>query len=150
MSNIIDININKDPMDEASLWITRLDRGLSDEEQVELRVWLQASHTHLKTFMQLVKLWDKMESLSQLSELFPHKSRHTNNNKTPIFAWAASFIFASLISLGLWLNADVFFGQDTMQVVQFNSEYETKVGEQSTFFLQDKTVMKMNPITVNK
>ena len=67
MSNIIDININKDPMDEASLWITRLDRGLSDEEQVELRVWLQASHTHLKTFMQLVKLWDKMESLSQLS-----------------------------------------------------------------------------------
>ncbi len=144
MSNIIDININKDPMDEASLWITRLDRGLSDEEQVELRVWLQASHTHLKTFMQLVKLWDKMESLSQLSELFPHKSRHTNNNKTPIFAWAASFIFASLVSLGLWLNADVFFGQDTMQVVQFNSEYETKVGEQSTFFLQDKTKIKLN------
>jgi transmembrane sensor len=31
-----------------------------------------------------------------------------------------------------------------MQVVQFNSEYETKVGEQSTFFLQDKTKIKLN------
>jgi transmembrane sensor len=28
--------------------------------------------------------------------------------------------------------------------VQFNSEYETKIGEQSTFFLQDKTEIKLN------
>ena len=131
-------------MDEASLWITRLDRGLSNEEQVELKVWLQVSSNHLEIFMQLVKLWDKMESLSQLSELFPHKPQRIHNNKKPIFRWAASFIFASLISMGLWLNADVFFGQDRIQVVQFNSDYETKVGEQSTFFLQDKTRIKLN------
>ncbi|MFT4746101.1 MAG: transmembrane sensor [Congregibacter sp.] len=144
MSKVIDININKDPMDEASLWITRLDRGLSNEEQVELKVWLQVSSNHLETFMQLVNLWDKMESLSQLSELFPHKPQHIHDNKKPIFRWAASFIFASLISIGLWLNADVFFGQDRIQVVEFNSDYETKVGEQSTFFLQDKTRIKLN------
>jgi transmembrane sensor len=142
MSNVIELN--KDPMDEASLWITRLDRGLSEQEQVELKVWLHASQTHVDTFMQLVKLWDKMESLSQLSELFPHKPQRVPSNKVPIFAWAASFIFASLISLGLWLNADIFFGQDTIQVVQFNSDYETKIGEQSTFFLQDKTRIKLN------
>jgi transmembrane sensor len=142
MSNVIELN--KDPMDEASLWITRLDRGLSEQEQVALKVWLQASQTHVDIFMQLVKLWDKMESLSQLSELFPHKPQHLPNNKISIFAWAASFIFASLISVSLWLNADIFFGQDTIQVVQFNSDYETKIGEQSTFFLQDKTKIKLN------
>lgn len=144
MSNVIEININKDPMDEASLWITRLDRGLSEEEQVELKLWLQVSDTHVETFMQLVKLWDKMESLSQLSELFPHKPQRLSSTRTSIYAWAASFIFASLISLGLWLNADIFFGQDTTQVVQFSSDYETNVGEQSTFFLQDKTRIKLN------
>jgi transmembrane sensor len=144
MSNVIEMNINKDPMDEASLWITRLDRGLSEQEQVELKVWLNFSNTHVETFMQLVKLWDKMESLSQLSELFPHKPQRIASNKTPVFAWAASFIFVSLISLGLWLNADVFFARDTTQVVQFNSDYETKIGEQSTFFLQDKTRIKLN------
>jgi transmembrane sensor len=142
MSNVIELN--KDPMDEASLWITRLDRGLSEQEQVELKVWLQSSQTHVDTFMQLVKLWDKMESLSQLSELFPHKPQPVPSNKISIFAWAASFIFASLISVGLWLNADIFFGQNTIQVVQFNSDYETKIGEQSTFFLQDKTRIKLN------
>ena len=142
MSNVIEMN--KDPMDEASLWITRLDRGLSEQEQIDLKVWLNLSHTHLETFMQLVKLWDKMESLSQLSELFPHKPQSVHKNKLPIFAWAASVIFASLISLGLWLNPDVFFGQGSTQVVQFNSDYETKVGEQSTFFLQDKTRIKLN------
>ena len=68
MSNVIEMN--KDPMDEASLWITRLDRGLSEQEQIDLKVWLNLSHTHLETFMQLVKLWDKMESLSQLVSCF--------------------------------------------------------------------------------
>lgn len=144
MSKIVAINTNKDPMDEASLWITRLDRGLSEEEQKELKSWLQVSTMHVDIFMQLVKLWDKMESLSQLSELFPHKPQPTVNNKSPIFAWAASVVCATLISLGLWLNADGFFGQNTMQVVQFVDEYETKIGEQSTFFLQDKTRIKLN------
>ena len=142
MSNVIEMN--KDPIDEASLWITRLDRGLSEQEQIELKVWLNISHTHLETFMQLVKLWDKMESLSQLSELFPHKPQHLPNKKMPLLAWAASIIFASIISLGLWLNADIFLGQGTTQIVQFNSDYETKIGEQSTFFLQDKTRVKLN------
>jgi transmembrane sensor len=150
MSNVVKININKDPMDEASLWITRLDRGLSEQEQVELKSWLQVSHTHVEVFMQLVKLWDKMESLSHLSELFPHKPQPVSNKKTPFLAWAASFIFASLISLGLWLNADIFIGQGAVQIVQFNDEYETNVGEQSTFFLQDKTRIKLNTNTLVK
>ncbi|MBL4630833.1 MAG: FecR domain-containing protein [Paraglaciecola sp.] len=85
-----------------------------------------------------------MESLSQLSELFPHKPQRVSGKNMPILAWAASVIFASLISLGLWLNADVFFGQGAVQIVQFNSEYETKIGEQSTFFLQDKTQIRLN------
>lgn len=144
MSKVVKININKDPMDESILWITRLDRGLSDEEQVELKKWFQISDIHVETFMQLVKLWDKMESLSQLSELFPHKPQPTTSKQAPVLAWAASFIFASLISLGVWLNADIFWEQNTTQIVQFNSEYETKIGQQSTFFLQDKTQVKLN------
>jgi transmembrane sensor len=144
MSKVVEINFNTDPMDKASLWITRLDRGLSNQELNELKTWLQASNTHIETFMQLVELWDKMGSLSQLSELFPHKPQHLPNSKTPVLAWAASVIFASIISLGLWLNADVLLGQNTTQIVQFNSDYETKIGEQSTFFLQDKTRIKLN------
>ena len=144
MSKVVDINVNKDPMDEASLWITRLDRGLSNQELSEIKIWLKASNTHTETFMQLVQLWDKMETLSQLSELFPHKPQRVPSKKAPVLAWAASFILASLISLGLWFNSDVFFGQSKTQVVQFLSEYETQVGQQSTFFLQDKTQIKLN------
>jgi transmembrane sensor len=144
MSKIVKININKDPMDEASSWITRLDRGLSNQELGELKAWLQVSHTHLETFMQLAELWDKMESLSQLSELFPHKPQDVPHKKAHILAWAASFIFASLFSMGVWLNTDIFLGQGTAQIVQFTNQYETKVGEQSTFFLQDKTKIKLN------
>jgi transmembrane sensor len=149
MSNVVGINFSKDPIDEASLWITRLDRGLSNQELSELKTWLQVSHTHVETFMQLAELWDKMESLSQLSELFPHKpqsvpNKKEVNKKVVNFAWAASFMFASLISLGLWLNPDIFLDQGAVQVVQFNSDYETKIGEQSTFFLQDKTQIKLN------
>jgi transmembrane sensor len=144
MSKVVGININTDPMDEASLWITRLDRGLSDQELSELKVWLHASSNNLETFMKLVKLWDKMESLSQLSELFAHKPQHASFSQKRFFALAASFVFASLLSLGLWFNADLLLGQSATQIVQFNNEYETKIGEQSTFFLQDKTQIKLN------
>jgi transmembrane sensor len=150
MSKVVAINIKQDPMDEASLWITRLDRGLSNQEQVELKVWLQISDTHVETFMQLVELWDKMESLSQLSDLFPRKTKRVSNKKLSGFAWAASFIFASLISLGLWQNSDMLLGQGTTQIVQFNSDYETQIGEQSTFFLQDKTKIRLNTNTLVK
>jgi transmembrane sensor len=144
MSKVVGINISKEPIDEASLWITRLDRGLSKQEVLELKAWLQAAPSHLETFMQLVELWDKMESLSQLSELFPHKPQSVSARKAPVLAWAASFLLASIISLGVWFNADVFWEQGATQIVQFNSEYETKIGEQSTFFLQDKTQVKLN------
>lgn len=144
MNKVIDININNAPMDEASLWITRLDRGLSRQEQAELKAWLKVSDSHADIFMQLAELWDKMESLSQLSELFPHKSQSVSIKKAPVVAWAASFILASIISLGLWLNADVLLGHGEIQIVQFNDEYETQIGEQSTFFLQDKTKVILN------
>ena len=144
MSKVVGININKDPIDEASVWITRLDRGLSNQELRELKTWLQDSPTNTETFMQLVELWDKMESLSQLSELFPRKLQNVSSKKVPVLAWAASFIFASLISLGLWFNADLFLGSNATQIVQFNNEYETKIGEQSTISLQDKTQIKLN------
>jgi transmembrane sensor len=144
MSKVVGININKDPMDEASVWITQLDRGLSNQELKEFKVWLHASKSNHETFMQLVTLWDKMESLSQLSEIFPHKPQQASSNRKQVFAWAASFVFASLISLGLWFNADAILGQSATQIVQFNNQYETKIGEQSTFFLQDKTQIRLN------
>lgn len=144
MNKVVDINISKAPLDEASLWISKLDRGMTDKELSELKAWLNVSQKHVETFLQLAELWDKMESLSQLSELFPHKPQYSSNKNFPVYAWAASIIFASLISLGMWLNADVFWGQGAAQIVQFNSKYETKVGEHSTFFLQDKTKLELN------
>ena len=135
-------------MDEASLWISKLDRGLSDQEPDELKAWLKVSPKHVETFMQLAELWDKMESLSKLSELFPHKPQRSLNKKLPVLALAASFFFASLISVGMWLNLDGFWGQGAAQIVQFNSQYETKIGEQSTFFLQDKTKLELNTNSV--
>jgi transmembrane sensor len=144
MSKVVAININKDLLDEASLWISKLDRDLSDKEVGELKAWLNFSPKHVGAFIQLAELWDKMESLSQLSELFPHKPQRSSNKKVTVFALAASIIFASLISVGMWLNSDILWGQGEAQIVQFNSDYSTKIGEQSTFFLQDKTKLELN------
>jgi transmembrane sensor len=144
MSQVVAININKDPLDEASVWIAKLDKGLSDTEVAELKGWLKLSHKHVESFIKLAEFWDKMESLSQLSELFPHKPQPSFNKKRPVLAWAASVMIASLLSLGLWFKSDVWWTGSATQVVQFNHDYVTQVGEQANFVLLDNTKLVLN------
>jgi transmembrane sensor len=56
--------------EEASLWLARLDRGLSDDERTTLRDWLRDAMNN-RAFLEMGKLWRGLEIISVLSELFP-------------------------------------------------------------------------------
>jgi transmembrane sensor len=56
--------------EEASLWLARLDRGLSDDERTSLRDWLRDAMNN-RAFLEMGKLWRGLEIVSVLSELFP-------------------------------------------------------------------------------
>src|SRR5512147_2684977 len=56
--------------EEASLWLARLDRGLSDDERSSLRDWLRDALNN-RAFAEMGKLWRGLDIVAVLSELFP-------------------------------------------------------------------------------
>ncbi|MDC0603528.1 FecR domain-containing protein [Aliiglaciecola sp.] len=144
MSNVVSLNVSHDPIEEASEWIAKLDRGLTKQEKADLKIWLASDKSHPQLFLDMVKMWDKMASLSQLSDLFEHKPQQAKKGMFAPFAMAASILFATLISLGVWQYSDIGQSAQIAQVVQFQDTYQTDIGQQSTFFLQDKTKVELN------
>src|ERR1043165_8717982 len=57
--------------EEASLWIARLDRGLTAEQRRALDEWLAVDPSHTAALIDLAALWDRTDVLAELAELFP-------------------------------------------------------------------------------
>jgi transmembrane sensor len=70
-SNILTLSTREQVREEASLWVSRLDRELTADELVALRRWLKRSEAHREALFELAELWDDLCVLNQLSSLFP-------------------------------------------------------------------------------
>ena len=57
--------------EEAGAWLVRLDRGLDQREQDDLKVWLSTSEAHRRYLHKLASTWDTMGMLETLREMFP-------------------------------------------------------------------------------
>jgi transmembrane sensor len=124
-------------IDEASVWLARLDRSLTKREQAELQNWLRQDAENLNTLLRLAKLWDKMDRLSLLSEIFQVQPR--KKSYTLRYAVAASFLMACL---GIFL----LIPPTTKKIISVSPElvYETAVGEQRKIFLDDGSTLILN------
>lgn len=139
MSNVIKLRTEEAILEEASLWIARLDRQLSDAEQVELKAWLGADERHHEAFLEMAELWDRMDVLSVLADV----AKAPGRQKPAVWlGWAA----ALLIGCGLW-----FFRQPVQAwlspdaVIVFKEKvYSTTIGERRTIRLADKSVLTLN------
>ncbi len=138
---------------EASGWLAKLDRGLSADERVALQQWLVESKENRETLFNMAGLWDKMDSLSRLSDLFPDVSRERHT------AWRFSLAVATAL---LFLGVVIFWGlpeytdhpgsgsphvmADRSQTPPgaFDDIYETSIGEHSSVNLPDGTEVVLN------
>lgn len=148
MSNIVEFPNREHIYDQASSWIAKLDRDLNTDEEKNLKQWLQQNPEHRRVFFEMAALWDKMDSLGRLADLFeaPQPQRH---KATGFYgAIAACFVFAALalmLSLGgsntntimAWIN-----GKPGIAVV--NDIYETAIGEHSSVNLPDGSQLVLN------
>ena len=82
MSNVHSMPSNQDRHDQASDWIVKMDRGLSSDEKIALQEWMQDSPENHSTLMQMTQLWDKMDAMTRLSDLFPKPTRHASQTQT--------------------------------------------------------------------
>jgi len=147
MSNVVELPNREQIYIEASLWIAKLDRELSEEERRQLQRWLHQHKEHARVLMEMAALWDKMDSLARLADLFQPpaaKSRHYWRYG----AVAASLVIA-LLGTGLWTQGKHLDEKlATTEVVATGQMaegiYETAVGEQSSVNLPDGSQLVLN------
>ena len=146
MSNIREFPSGEDRrLQEAGDWIAAIERGLTKEEESELDSWLSRSTANYQLFMELAQLWDNMEVLNRLSDLFPEpqsEKRYLPNRV--LSAVAASVVVGILLFVTLQaqgIRNPVL--QDTVLVTNELS-YDTAIGDHATFELSDGSIISLN------
>ncbi len=149
MSNVYELPNQEDVYEQASLWIARLDRILTEEEERQLKNWLGENDKHRDVLFEMARVWDSMDSLSRLSDLFPESSQNqrTHQNKF-YFAAAASFMVVLLSGMFAVANLSPSSSPDWLLAFQFNQNidgiYDTSVGEHSRVNLPDGSELVLN------
>lgn len=143
MNNVINLN-TASIEDQAVEWIVKIDRELSPEESNVFRTWLRQSPQHQGIFIKYAKMWDKMDAVSTLAEVFPEPEAEPEQHRwgTKARALAASFVLVAMLVGGVFFQV----GQEVSptQSIIVQQEFETTLGEQATFYMQDKTKVVLN------
>jgi transmembrane sensor len=150
MSNVSQINSQRDAkekiQEQACLWISRIDRGLTLSERQGLVAWCNQDNNHHKMLLAMASHWDDLSVLSELRGLFPlEKSPKNPIAILPAYAMAESFALISLLgasylnqsNLSLYLP----FINNTQEITQV---FETSVGQQTRFVMPDGSNIQLN------
>jgi transmembrane sensor len=130
---------------EASTWIAKLDRELSSEEKREIRHWIGLDPRNKTVLSEMAVLWDEMDSLSRLSELFPHPVTETvENNRRRNFGIAAGIALLAAILLSNFFPDRSFENPLQPQVVAESAVFQTNVGELSEITLSEGSLLTLN------
>lgn len=142
MTNVYSLPPQKRSLDEASDWLAKLDRGLSDEEQHALDGWLAQHPENRRSLLRLASLWGKMGSLSRLAEPFPQQRQRRK------FLYPAIAASLAVIVVAGWLlvhrSAELSIAMEDRAIASVASSYETEIGERSTVRLPDQSVLTLN------
>lgn len=129
---------------EASDWIAKLDRELTAAESTELQQWLAQSAAHRAALLEVAVLWDKMDSLQRLADLFPASEKKSRPQWQHWGLAASVAIVASLLTL--WWQPGLLSPTHTTTstIVSSQSSYQTRIGETNTIELPDQSKLVLN------
>jgi transmembrane sensor len=149
--------------ERAALWITRLDRGLRGGEREQLRRWLATDKRHRAALMGAARLWDRMDVLADMAELFPLHEGALGGRMRRAGALAATLVavagvVAALLvfrahedrgamGTGASAVAPAELASHGTPVPAFLADYATAVGEQRSIDLPDHSVIRLNTNT---
>ncbi len=151
MSNISPFPFRDDRrVEQAAEWIARLGRGLTPAEEEELGAWLAHSQGNHDELMEQARLWDGMDGMSRLAELFPEPrgaGAARRGIKTATWQVAAALMLA--VGVIAWLgyhdSADV---PQTVEMTTLSPmEFATGIGGRARHVLPDGSVIVLNTDT---
>ena len=102
MSKLLEFPDFQKSHDEACGWVARMDAGLSASDRAALEDWLAKSPQHAEALFEECKLWDDMDVMAELSELFPVTRNATFHKR--FRRRLAVGVCAVVAGLSLWLS----------------------------------------------
>jgi len=143
MKNIHEFPALDERYEEASIWVARMDRGLTADDEEALKRWLSESDDNHAVLFGMTNLWDRMDTVSRLSDICPHTiARQRKSVRLPL-GLAASLVVAVI---GLWGAIGLHQTTDSEGEVTTPTTYthETVIGEQAAVVLPDGTQVTLN------
>lgn len=144
MSNLCELPQNYARYDQASAWIARFDLGLSAREEEDFKHWLFECRENYTIFMNMAKLWDRMDALSKLAIICPDSAKPSARMRRYAWPIAATVVIAvALVTWGTLKNEFVAPPTDSL-IAASPDIHETAIGELSSFRLKDGTQIVLN------
>ena len=134
----------------ASEWIARIDRELTNTEKQSLGNWLAISTENVKVLIEVAQLWDKMNDLGRLADLFPQSSKITRRNSSKIWASALVASVMLVLTTGIYLSSgenSFFHQQQSVSTTHLQQTLKTNIGESITVNLPDGSKLLLNTNT---
>ena len=146
-------NVDEQRLDDASLWITKIDRTLSKNEQQSLSKWLTDSPKNVEVFLEVAQLWDKVDTLHRLADLFPKSSVVYQSRVSKSWKGALVASIAMVLSLSIFIfgnNEQANKQESLIAKTNLQTTFETKIGGSETIKLPDGSKVVLNTNTLAK
>lgn len=137
MSNVLNLPDQEHADEQAGLWISKISRGLTKAEESEFQAWMALDPKNYDTMLSLSLLWDDMDDLSRLADLFPEYDL-AETPRSNFFQRAAA---VAAVVVFFVISA---FSITSFHVVSLEQSYETSLGEHSTVSLPDGSELVLN------
>ena len=146
MSNIRMLPQREDrPIKAAGDWIAAMERGLSQKEEEELGAWLSSDSKKYDELMELARLWDEMDALERLAQLFPEPEQTRRQFfSTRVLATAASLVVACSVFVVLSTSNFSYQTAQEARSIAISESYETEIGERAEYSLPDGSMITLN------
>jgi transmembrane sensor len=151
MSNLVAFPDPRKAREEASLWLAKLDRELTEDERSGLREWLK-DPVNNKAFLELGKLWRGLDVISVLAELFPLSPEILNPppRRTALAVTLTAVAAACIASFGTIMFTGytplTFWSSRTQSPPPpvMTTTYATAIGESRVAQLADGSTITLN------
>lgn len=147
MGNVHRIFTRAEAIESAADWLAKIDRGLSAAERAAIQDWIEADARHAEVLLEVAELWDRMDTLSRLSDLFPRPVDTRAHGWRVGRTLAASMVLAVVIAgFGYWMSTGGDVPGTLVAGIQPEVEhtFQTGTGEQSTINLPDGSQLTLN------
>jgi len=129
----------------CSDWLAKVERGLTAQETAAFQRWLAEDPEHERAFFKLAELWDGMNSLSRLADLFPEPILPQKPRRIAPIAMAATILLLAAGTIWAWFVPDQGVDVESQSArVANESVFETAIGAQSIVTLPDGSVLTLN------